>query len=156
VLFVVICWYAVNLWGIGQAVNHVLPRNAEWRRQLLALVALAGASYRAASGCRGWREHVGRFGIANAGMMQGLLAALIVTTSSRAFEEGFAYNLPTFGFGYPLALLVIAYRTVGETFSLWEFVELAAASGAGMLGGMQAARRRRDPVLHAGSLQEEG
>lgn len=151
VLFVVIFWYAVNLWGIGQAVNRVLPRNAEWRRQLLALVTLAVAAYRAAAGGRGWRAHVGRIGIANASMVQGLLAGFVVTISSRAFEEGFAYNLPAFpkdashGFGYAWALLVIAYRTIGETFGLWEFVELAVASGAGMLGAMRSLRGKEPP-----------
>jgi len=147
VLFVVICWYAVNLWGIGQAVNRVLPSGAELRRQLLALATLAGASYRAASGGRGWREYVGRLGVVNGGMMQGLLAGFVITISSRAFEEGFAYNLPALGFGYPSALLIIAYRTVGEAFGPWEFVELATASGAGMLGGMRASRARSDATL---------
>lgn len=140
VCFIVIFWYAVNLVGIAVVINRVLPREYEWARQFVALVTLTAASYRVASAGRGWREQAGWIGVANAGMMQGLLAALIVTVSSRTLEEELIYKVPSIGFGFPWALLLIAYRTIGEVFGPWEFVELALASGAGMLGAMKTAR----------------
>ena len=90
---------------------------------------------------RGCRKHMAVVLPGLVGMLVGLLSSLLCILASRCFEEGLAHDL-SIPFGAP--------RSIAQTFVLafggWEFLQLATASGAGMLGGMMVARAARGAI----------
>ena len=138
-LLAVICgWTTVNLWGLGGAMFIVEPPAELLQRHLLSIATYTVVAFLGGwLAERGWRKHMARAVPGLIGMLVGLLSALPLILASRGWEEG-VWDSSSMPFG--------ALRSIAQIFVLafggWEFVELANASGAGMLGGMLAARRR--------------